>query len=1026
MDNMSNVFNAIDDMTLITTEVCNGNINAFLSNKSSHLKILSLNIRSARKNFDSFCIYLQSLSFQYDVLVLTEAWLQEIDGRQFILPGYTTFYSFSRYNKCDGVVLFCKQDISPSFQILPQIIAANCCSLSFSVSNKTYFIQAVYRPPSCNVESFLNSFNGFLETFDFSSTDYFIITGDINIDIASAALPLNRISFEYLDILACYGFASAINSNTRVSSESGTCIDHIFVKCLDYSDCFAAVDTTSISDHYSTHLTIQNFSPLNKPSRNGSGLKHIINYDSLISDLSNEPWTSVFSSSDVNISSENFVNILNNHINSNSQSKRYSNKTKKIKPWISAGLITSIRHRDKLKQKANLNPGNLLLKHEFTSYRTFLNNLIKKTKNNYYKAKIKDCEGDLSKTWKIIKDITNSVGGRSDLTEMTSSTGEKLSASIDISNELNNYYVKNASNLASTIPSCHPPPSQFFPYDDFVICDSLKSLEPTNEVEIQKTISSFKNSTSTGPDGLHSVIYKKCIAQLAKPISHIVNNCFANGIFPSNCKHALVTPLFKGGDKSQPGNWRPISCVTTLSKIIEKCMKTRLMNFLISTGFFSENQFGFLPERGTQDAVMSLTSRVYSSLNKSKLALVLFLDLRKAFDVLSHKILLEKIKKIGIRGLVFDLIKSYLSGRTQSVRITSPEGVTTLSEPEHITHGVPQGTVLGPLLFLIHVNSLCNAKVEGSVFSYADDTAIFIEGESWEMVFKTAEITLKLIKHWLDFNKLSLNLEKTCYMTFSVSSAKQPKNPTFLLHSCDKYKYSYVCDNRNCDSNCYCRNVSNKSCVNCFPIRKVQNYNYLGVTIDENLKWRIHVNNTVKRLRKTIYKIHELRSILSLSLLRQVYYGIVQSIFQYCISIWGGTFASYITDIQKTINCIIKVALKRPRRYPTNLIYSEFNVPNFKQIYLQNILFHGRNLIVNKSPVIITNQNSVNTRRRVANPYVIERVHFDLFKRSPSYLAITYFNKLPSQIKNVIESKTKFKTEIKKFLKTTKNLILFP
>ena len=387
-----------------------------------------------------------------------------------------------------------------------------------------------------------------------------------------------------------------------------------------------------------------------------------------------------------------------------------------------------------------------------------------------------------------------------------------------------------------------------------------------------------------------------------------------------------------------------------------------------------------------------MTSKIYENLNNNKKSLCLFLDLQKAFDTVNHTKLLRKIENAGITGLPYLLLKDYLSNRQQKTKI---QNVT--SEVLGVTSGVPQGTVLGPLLFLIYVNDLCNLPITGTLVAFADDTALLFAGESWDEVYTTANDTIQRIKHWLDCHKLSLNIEKTKYITFSCNEVGQPVNKQIIIHTCTQ----------NTDTPC-----------SCAEIEKTENIKYLGIIIDQHMRWDLHANITANRIRRTAYKIKQLRSILNIEQLKQVYSALTQSIAQYSILVWGGTYPTHLDPVIKALKLVIRIALNLPSRYPSDALYQVFPVPTLHHLYAKSILFLAYEM---KSSGTLDINHGYGTRHRHQGNFHQIRIHKTIMKHSPQYLAAKLFNKLPENIKT-LNTRKKYTTQIKTWLKNTNGL----
>lgn len=969
------------------------------------LNIFHLNIRSARKNFNNLCILLQSFPVKMDLIILTEAWIDENNDFKFTLPGYDVFYSYNRFNKCDGLLSFCASELNPRFRSL-NISESNACQIIFSFNNNEFCALACYRPPSANVDLFVSSLHDHLRVLDMTHANV-IIAGDLNIDISSifsqTVSDVSPSTTEYLDTLAAFGFESAINVFTRVSNTSHTCIDHIFFK--SNFPVSSMVYQTSITDHYAVILNLKtgNVDPV-EPDTDSYMRTDAVK---LNESLSNETWQIVQQAHCPDIAATAFLSIFAQHVAQASSIHPKSNRKNNIKPWITRTMLKEMRIRDKLNLRAKRDPSNQMLRSQYKQFRNKINKIIKLSRNLYFKEKLYGCRGDLGKTWAFINEITDTKKKSNNISRIVTESGQ-LTEGKAIADYFNNYYTTVAQNLCNNISPSRPPCPKVFNTD---YNELSLFLFPADVDETKRHIRSLNNSFSKCNNGLSTFIYKLSIDAIATPITHIINLCFSTGIFPDACKHAIITNILKDGDREKPDNWRPISKVITLAKIIEKAIKNRIMQFFDLTNFLSSSQFGFRPNLNTQGAILHLCNNVYRSLNVSKPCIAVFLDIKKAFDTVNHALLLEKLLKSGIRGIALALLQSYLSNRTQQVSITAGDGSKYLSSSASITSGVPQGTVLGPLLFSVYVNELCGAKIANCIITcFADDTAIYFEGESWPEVFQSAQQGINEISNWYKFNKLTLNALKCSVMQFYNGTTRSSQQP-LSIHAHPSSHFHH-CDN-NCNfSNCTCShllNVTNSSCTSdCVILSSTNTVKYLGVMIDENMKWKSHIQLTTRRIRKTMYKFHLLRCILDQRYLRTVYFAIVQSISTYAITAWGGTYKTILKPLNCSINMVIKIILFHPRRYPTDLIFTELNVLPLIKLYFYNLVLYSVSLPHSDD----NREHSMTTRSIVSNNMSALRATRNIFEHSPNFLAIRAFNTLPREVK-ILVGMTGFKNALR-------------
>ncbi|CAB3246778.1 unnamed protein product [Arctia plantaginis] len=439
------------------------------------------------------------------------------------------------------------------------------------------------------------------------------------------------------------------------------------------------------------------------------------------------------------------------------------------------------------------------------------------------------------------------------------------------------------------------------------------------------------------------------------------------GTFPSVFKRALVHPIYKSGDRDSVSNYRPISVLSTLSKIIEKILNNRLLNYLNSNKIIVDNQYGFRQNKKTEDAVLELTSSVAKNINNKLKTIGIFLDLSKAFDTVSIPLLLMKLELIGIRGLPLNIFKSYLTNRTQSVTIG---GYT--SGLEHLNCGVPQGSVLGPTLFLIYINDLCKLSPSNAkIITYADDTVLLIHGKSWDDARSFAVSALQTIMNWLANNLLTLNLEKTKFITFSPRIASQPPS-------------SFSLSARLCSTTQNC---------NCIAIKRTDFIKYLGVYVDSMLTWKEQIRSLVPRVRKLIFVFKHLRTAANLQTLKMVYFALAHSMLTYCVTAWGGSVKSLMLPLERSQRAVLKVMTRKPILFPTKELYDLCKLPTVRHSFLLST-------ILRKHAELPFDAVSIARIRRSDRVCHIEVARFEILKRQYHFISPVLYNRV-NRILNV-------------------------
>ena len=548
----------------------------------------------------------------------------------------------------------------------------------------------------------------------------------------------------------------------------------------------------------------------------------------------------------------------------------------------------------------------------------------------------------------------------------------------NIANGFNEYFVNVGTTLSNSVPSTNQDHTDYMPPPN---ANSM-FLYPTDNNEVISIINSLKRK-SPGYDGVTTEIVQLSHVNYINALTHIINQSLSQGVFPQELKIAKVIPIYKDGDVTLMSNYRPISVLSVFSKIFERIMYKRLMEFVKSCNLLYKYQFGFREQHGTDLALITLIDKISKALDEGDYVLGVFLDLSKAFDTVSHEILLSKLETYGIRGTAHKWLKSYLSHRNQFVMYNENQSNTL-----HIKSGVPQGSILGPLLFLLYVNDIANLSPTVMPILFADDTNLFVRGSNIAELFHSINSELETLVKWIHANKLSLNIAKTHYIVFRTRGREI-----------------------NINMNVYIDHIK---------LKRVESTKFLGIMLDGKLNWLNHIIFVKNKIAKSIGVLCKARKYLNCETLITLYNCFVYPYLTYGLEVWGSASSCHIQIIEKIQKRAIRIITSSGARDHTAELFKSLNILPFKKVYqycIAKLMFKFAKQIVPSAmrDMFSTNENthSYNTRHR--GNLRVPHGRTLLVHRTFRYMGVHIWNEISLSVDHQCSMST-YKHKVKKYL----------
>ena len=483
--------------------------------------------------------------------------------------------------------------------------------------------------------------------------------------------------------------------------------------------------------------------------------------------------------------------------------------------------------------------------------------------------------------------------------------------------------------------------------------------------------------------GIPIKLIKIAAEPLAVPFTSIYNESIKTGIVPDIFKLSRVTPIYKSGEQTDPNNYRPISTLSPFTKVFEKIIYAQLNSFCTKNSILYKYQFGFRKGHSTEQAILEITDHIKANIENKLITCGLFLDFSKAFDTVNHDILIEKLNKYGIRGIAQQWFSSYLNNRKQFVTMNGID-----SSPLLVKCGVPQGSTLGPLLFLLYINDMPNASSKLLFRIFADDTNIFFAADNEKLVESTMNEELKLVYRYCAVNKLSINMKKTNYMIISNKKLK----PTVHI-----------------------KDIEYKSIIK-----------YLGIYLDDKLNWNMQIKHVNNKIAKNIGIIYKLRNYFKLRMLRQLYYNLIFPYITYGLLSWGNTYKSKLTKIYTKQNKAIRTIFFAKSRENADIYYNILDILNLENVFklksaclIYRICNSPSDLPEAFSNYVVqaSHKHQYNTRFASQNNLYRPKIRTNFGKHTFRYSASIIWETIPLNIKQ--------SNSISSFKKIYKNYLLY-
>ena len=805
--------------------------------------IMHWNIQGVVRKFSYLTSCLTECVTLPSIIGLCETFMTSDNCNKYDLNGYIHHYSIRNIKRRGGLSLYISDNInSKTRDDLKTHTEGVCESLVVELELKdvkNIIVCELYRVPNSNPDYFYQAVRELCTNVRKEKKRLIIMT-DQNINVMND----NHVaSIEVLDLMMHFNMLPLITLPTRVTNTSSTLIDNVYVGNELYPKKSFLLEV-DYSDHYPCFVEFY-----------GTSLIKLDTIEEYQTRKINQEKIDKFKFDLLNVDlpvdcTDEVITAYVSHIQSSFEKHmplEYKTNRRQIcsDAWFDKTLLDKIKAKNKSYKKFKAN------ELDWSVYKTIRNECkkaVREAKKTFFTERLKKFRSESRVLWGLLNNLTRRKKSKSDFPKEFLINNLLCSDKKKIACTFAEYYANLGENLAEKVREQRDPNTVYNTTPKTKIVSENIFLYPTTEKEIIEIVNDLKSKKSSGIDCICNFMLKEIIDSLSLNLCKMINCTLDKGFFPSVFKTAKVMPLFKKGNPKIVNNYRPISLLSCISKVFEKVMLKRLTKFINKHNVLYEGQYGFRKNRSTVDACLDLVGNIITELEKNNYTIGIFLDMSRAFDTIKLSILLKKLEHYGIRGIAQQWIASYLCDRKLKVIFENTE-----SNIESINTGSPQGANLSPFLYILYTNCVFKELRFCSTLLFADDTNLFISGKNIRWMKSKIKHDIIKIQNYFIANELTLNLSKTCVILFRKAQWQK------------------------LDLNLYIGNTH---------LEQVSCTKFLGLYLDETLKWDVHVEQLIKKIRSGMYSLAQAKNIANLEGKLLLYYAFVHSHLTYGISLW--------------------------------------------------------------------------------------------------------------------------------------------